>query len=175
VADAAAAADKERITQLSKEAQEAEKKGDATLAAAKIEEGRSILRRHLPKGPADNWEEVIKRLDVSSPKNGAVFWSGDPKLAQKFAESIDGVTLETTAGGRIIDGWDKVNKGYPWDSRYGAPPYGRDLWSGASEKYAEGVTGQVNAVQTPGKLWDTNTLWHNIEKPISKINWQQVK
>ncbi len=166
VADAAAAADRERLTQLSKEAREAEKKGNTALAAAKIEEGRSILRPHLPKDPADSWDEVIKRLDVSSPKDGAVFWSGDPKAAQKFAEGINGVTLETTAGGRIIDGWDEVNKGYPWDSRYGAPPYGRDLWAGVSEKYAEGITGQVSAVQEPGKLWDTNTLWHNAEKPI---------
>ncbi|NRR34125.1 hypothetical protein HSX11_28525, partial [Oxalobacteraceae bacterium] len=74
--------------------------------------------------------------------------------------------LETTSGGRIIDGWDEVNKGYTWDSRYGAPPYGKDLWAGVSAKYAKGVSGNVNAVQTPGKLWDTGTLWHNIEKPI---------
>lgn len=166
VADAAVTADRERITQLSTEAREAEKKGDKALAAAKIEEARDVLRPHLPKKPGDNWDEVIKRLDVSSPKDGAVFWSGDPKAAQKFAESINGTTLETTAGGRVIDGWDEVNKAYAWDARYGNPPYGRDLWAGVSEKYAEGVTGYVNAVQTPGKLWDTGTLWHNVEKPI---------
>jgi hypothetical protein len=166
VADAAVAAERERITQLSKEARAAEKNGDKALAAAKIEEARSILRPHLPKNPGDNWDEVVKRLDVSSPKDGAVFWSGDPLAAQKYAEGINGVTLETTAGGRIIDGWDEVNKGYAWDSRYGQPPYGRDLWGDVSKKYAEGVSGAVNAVQTPGKLWDTNTLWHNVEKPV---------
>lgn len=166
VADAAVAADRERITQLSKEAREAEKNGDKPLAAAKIEEARSILRPHLPKNPGDNWDEVVKRLDVSSPKDGAVFWSGDPLAAQKFAQGINGVTLETTSGGRIIDGWDEVNKGYAWDKRYGQPPYGRDLWGDVSNKYAEGVSGAVSAVQTPGKLWDTNTLWHNVEKSV---------
>ncbi|NRR31803.1 hypothetical protein HSX11_16620, partial [Oxalobacteraceae bacterium] len=94
VADAAVAADRERITQLSKEAREAEQNGDKALAAAKIEEARAILRPHLPKTPNDTWDEVIKRLDVSSPKDGAVFWSGDPKAAQRFADGINGVTLE---------------------------------------------------------------------------------
>lgn len=164
--DVAAAADKERISGLSKEAAEAEARGDKALAAAKTEEARTILRPHLPKNPGDSWDEVIKRLDVSSPKDGAVFWSGDPKLAQRFAESINGVTLETTTGGRIIDGWDEVNKAYAWDPRFGDPPYGRDLWAGVSENYAKGVSGQVNAVQPPPKLWDEGTLWHNVEKPV---------
>ncbi len=168
VADAAVAADKERITQLSKEAREAEKNGDKALAAAKVEEARSILRPHLPKNPGDKWDDVVNRLDVSSPKDGAVFWSGDPLAAQKYAEGINGVTLETTSGGRIIDGWDEVNKGYTWSSDYGAGPYGRDLWAGVSKKYAEGAIGSVNAVQSPGKLWNTDTLWHNAEKPILK-------
>lgn len=167
VAEAAVAADRERITQLSNEARDAEKKGNMVLAKSKIDEAREILRPHLPTKPSDNWDEVIKRLDVSSPKDGAVFWSGDPKAAQRFAESINGVTLETTAGGRIIDGWSEVNPPtYSWSRADGSPPYSRDLWAGASKKYAEGIAGHVNAVQTPGKLWDASSLWHNVEKPL---------
>jgi hypothetical protein len=165
VADAAAAADRERITQLSKEAREAEKSGNATLAQAKIDQARDILRPHLPKTPNDNWDEVIKRLDVSSPKDGAVFWSGDAKAAQKFAESINGVTLETTAGGRVIDNWEDL-KPYSWTSNDGPGPYARHLWAGVSEKYAEAASGYVNTVQTSEKAWDTRTLWHNIEKSV---------
>ncbi|MDK6079995.1 hypothetical protein [Massilia varians] len=165
VADAAAVTDRERITQLSKESREAEKNGDKILAKAKLDEARDLLKPHLPKGPNDNWDEVIKRLDVSSPKDGAVFWSGDPKAAQKFSEEIDGVTLETTAGGRIINEWLELKR-YNWTEDVGPGPYARELWSGASEKYAESVTGRVNAVQTSKKLWDTDTLWHNSEKPI---------
>jgi hypothetical protein len=168
VADAAVAADRERITRLSNEAREAEKKGDKALAEAKIKEARDILEPHLPKKPGDSWGPIIERLDVSSPKDGAVFWSGDAKAAQKFAESIKGVTLETTAGGRIIDDWDKVKNGYKW-TKPDEPPYARDLWVGASQKYAEGVTGHVNTVQMPEKLWDPRTLWHTVEKPEINI------
>ncbi|GAA0767454.1 hypothetical protein LRH25_04650 [Ideonella azotifigens] len=165
--DAVAIADRERVTQLSKEAKEAEESGDAALAAAKKEEARAVLRPYLPKNPGDSWDEVIKRLDVSSPKDGAVFWSGDAKAAQAYAESIHGVTLETTSGGRIIDGWDEVNKGYPWNADSGkAGPYASDLWKGVSAKYAEGATGDVNLVQTPWKLWDPGTIWQNQEKPM---------
>ena len=167
VLDAAVEADRARITQLSNEMQEAEKAGDTALAAVKRKEAQDILRPHFPKkNSTDTWDEVIKRLDVSSPRNGAVFWSGDPKAAQKYAESIGGVTLETTPGGRIIDGWKEINVDYPWDKSKGTPPFARDLWAGVSKKYAEGVTGHVNAVQTVDKLNAPYTLWHNVEKPI---------
>jgi hypothetical protein len=163
VADAAAAADRERITRLSNEIREAEQKGDVALAAKKKTAARNILLPYIPKKPDDTWDEVIERLDVSSPKDGAVFWSGDPKAAQRFAEKINGVTLETTAGGRIIDNWDVLD-GYSWDSRYGDPPFVKDLWSGASQKYADGALGKVNVVQTHTKMWNTETLWHHVEK-----------
>jgi len=165
--DAMAMADRARITQLSKEAKAAEEAGDTALATAKKEEARAILRPYLPKNPGDSWDEVIQRLDVSSPKDGAVFWSGNANAAQAYAKSIDGVTLETTAGGRIIDGWDEVNKGYPWNADYAdTGPYASDLWKGVSSKYADGATGDVNLVQTPEKLWDPRTIWQNQEKPM---------
>jgi hypothetical protein len=165
VADVAVAADRERITQLSNEAREAQKKGDTVLAQAKIEEARDILRPYLPKKSGDSWDEIVKRLDVSSPRDGAVFWSGDPKTAQKFAEGIHGVTLETTAGGRIIDEWPDL-KSYNWVKDNGPPPHARDLWKAASEKYAEGASGIVNTVQTADKLDASYTLWHNVEKRV---------
>jgi hypothetical protein len=176
IADARVTADRERIIQLSNEARDAERRGNEEIRKAKIEEARDIIRPHLPQGPEDTWDEVVKRLDVSSPKNGAVFWSGDPKAAQKFAEGIDGVTLETTAGGRIIDDWKEVNNGYNWDESYGPGPYARELWAEASEKYAEGAVGHVNTVQTTAKLWDERTLWHNTEKIIvqDKLQTREV-
>lgn len=173
-ADALVVADRERITQLSKEAREAEKTGDKALAASKIEEAREILRPHLPKNPGDNWDEIVKRLDVSSPKDGAVFWSGtahqaktlgQQDAARAFAEKIGGVTLETTPGGRIIDEWKEVNSKFPWNADSGPPPWTSQLWGDVSKKYAEGASGQVNLVQTPNKLWDPATVWHTQEKP----------
>jgi hypothetical protein len=174
VVDAAVVADRERITQLSNEAREAEKKGDKALAAAKIEEARDILEPYLPKKAGDSWAPVIERLDVSSPKDGAVFWSGtsyqakmtgQQDAARAFAEKIGGVTLETTPGGRIIDGWEKVNDGFTWDAKSGPGPWASDLWKETSKKYANAVTGDVNLIQTPNKLWDPTTIWHTQEKP----------
>jgi len=185
VADAAAAADRDRITQLSKEAHEAKKSGNSELAKKKINEARDILRPYLPeKNSNGNWDEVVKRLDVSSPKDGAVFWSGTayqaaktgrPDAARVFAEKIGGVTLETTPGGTIIDGWDEVNKGYPWNADYGPPPWSSQLWEEASEKYAKGTSGVVNLVQTPNKLWDPTTIWHTREKPMLLDRMEQGK
>ncbi len=185
VADAAIAADRERITLLSKEAREAEQAGDAALAKKKIDEARDILRPYLPQNPGDKWDDVIKRLDVSSPKDGAVFWSGTayqakvtgaPDAARAFAEKIGGVTLETTPGGRIIDGWDEVNKGMKWSPDDGAGPWASDLWKGVSKQYAEAASGVVNVVQTPNKLWDPITIWHTQEKPIllDRLNLNEI-
>ena len=159
------AKDREKITQLSKEATAAEKAGDSVLAKKKIEEARDILRPHLPKSPDDKWDAVIDRLEVESPKDGAVFWSGSPDKAQEFAKEIGGVTLETTSGGKIIDRWDT---GHPWNEDSGDPPYSKDLWGGVSEKFADGISGDVNLVQTPEKLWDPGTIWHNKEKAYIK-------
>ena len=177
IADAAVSADRERITQLSNEAHEARKIGNVALADEKIENARKILRPYLPKkNSTDSWDEVIKRLDVSSPKDRAVFWSGTayqaektghPDAARVFAEKIGGVTLETTPGGRIIDGWDEVNKGYPWNEDDGAGPWASGLWKGVSQKYIQGASGNINLVQTPNKLWDPTTVWHNDEKPTA--------
>lgn len=176
VLDAAVAVDRARIARLSDEAREAELSGNHALAATKIEEARAILKPYLPKeNSGGNWDEVVKRLDVSSPKDGAVFWSGTayqaeltghPDAARAFANKIGGVTLETTSGGRVIDRWDELNK-YPWNGdKGGQPPWSADLWKSVSRKYAEGASGTVNVVQTPAKLWDPITIWHTQEKPL---------
>lgn len=185
VADAAAAADRERITQLSKEARDAEKTGNSELAKKKIKAAQDILRPYLPaKNSNGSWDEVVKRLDVSSPKDGAVFWSGtayqakiagQPDAARVFAEKIGGVTLETTPGGRIIDGWDEVNNGYPWNAEHGQPPWASQLWEEVSEKYAKATSGVVNLIQTPNKLWDPTTIWHTKEKPMLLDRLEQGK
>ncbi|GAA5216491.1 hypothetical protein GCM10025776_17320 [Corallincola platygyrae] len=160
-----AAEDRAEISRLSKEASLAEKSGNAVLARQRIEEARDILRPYLPRSPEQSWDEVIERLDVTSPKDGAVFWSGSPDKAKEFAQNIDGVTLETTLGGKIIDQWDT---GHVWSEGEGPPPWSKDLWSQVSEKYADGISGKVNLIQTDNKLWDPGTIWHNKEKALVK-------
>jgi hypothetical protein len=165
VAARTAAQDREEISRLSKEAAEARKRGDEAIAVQKIEEARDILRPHIPKAPDSDWSPVIDRLDVSTQKDGAVFWSGDQATAQRYAESIGGSTLEATPGGNVINGWDSVND-LPWGDKQGPPPWAGDLWNGVSKKFANGATGKVSVVQPTQKLWDQGTVWHNTEKEI---------
>src|SRR5690606_31178116 len=161
------AQDREEVSRLSRESSAARKAGNTALADAKLAEARNILRPHIPKGPDDSWDGVIDRLDVQAPKDGAVFWSGNQARAQQYAESIGGTTLEGTPGGNVINGWDEINK-LPWDSKGGPPPWSGDLWSGVSDKFANGAIGKVSVVQPPQKLWDQGTGWHNTEKNIIK-------
>lgn len=160
-----AAQDREEITRLSNEAAEARKAGNDALADAKLAEAREILKPHIPTKPGDTWDGFIERLDVSTPKDGAVLWSGNQPAAQKFAEGIGGTTLEATPGGRVINGWDEVNN-IPWKRDASLAPGSGDLWNGVSEKFARSASGEVHVVQRPDKLWDQGTVWHNTEKPV---------
>lgn len=159
-----AAQDREEITRLSNEAAEARKAGNDALADAKLAEAREILKPHIPTKPGDTWDGFIERLDVSTPKDGAVLWSGNQPAAQKFAEGIGGTTLEATPGGRVINGWDEVNN-IPWSTGKGQAPGSGELWNGTSKKFAQSASGEVHVVQRPVKLWDQETVWHNTEKP----------
>lgn len=184
----AAMLDKERITQLSKEADAAKKSGNEALATAKIEEARSVLRPYLPKPGESDWSQVIDRLDVSSPPDKAYFWSGSREgahlKAEELADSVGGVRLESTAGGRIVDGWSEVND-LPWNAdKGGTPPFSGELWGNLSGKYASGASGEVNTIQSAASYArGGGPTWLKDELPVlnkslanetvSKINvWQ---
>ena len=44
---------------------------------------------------------MSEMLDLSSPKDKAVFWSDDYAATESYAKSIGGTTLEMTPGGSI--------------------------------------------------------------------------
>ncbi|WUR14617.1 hypothetical protein E7V67_005795 [[Empedobacter] haloabium] len=181
VVDAVAAADKARITQLSNEALEAERAGNIELRDKKIGLAQDILRPYFPKKNSnETWDEVVKRLDVSSPKDGAVFWSGTANLAKEtgkpdaarvFAEKIGGVTLETTPGGRIVDGWEEINVDYPWNQKDGSRPFASELWQGISTNYAQSAIGKVTLFRQPISYART-TLFGTI---LKKVNLSAVE
>ncbi len=110
--------------------------------AGKIDEARAILQPHVDAGDAN---AIVRRLDVSSPRDGGHLWSGNGAAAKAYATAHGGVTLEGTPGGRVIDGWSDLNTKMPWTSG------GKDVWGGVSENYAKGLSGDVTAVQTPTK------------------------
>jgi hypothetical protein len=76
------------------------------------------------KGTAEDWAPLVARLDVASPKDLAVFWSGDKDAAIDIAAGQGGVALESTPGGTIIDNWNKDDptKALPWNHDSKEPP-----------------------------------------------------
>ena len=122
-------------------------RGDAATAWADFRAGR--------------FDDLSHRLDFSSPKDGAVFWSGGTKNeARQHALSTGGTTLEMTPGGRLFDDWDAVNDLYPW-------PESKGLWESLSSRYAEGASGRVTAVIREGGPSPTS-IWTTVERPILK-------
>lgn len=161
VVDPKVAADAEHIKQLSEDAAAAEKRGDLVTRDAKINEAREILRPHVESGDV---KAVVDRLDVSTPPNGAYFWSGNKGYAKDIATKNGGSVLESTAGGRILDQpppWDEINKNFPYNGK-GSPGY--ELWGSVSEKYAQSASGEVHVVQAEYCYGKGGLIWNDFEK-----------
>ncbi|MFY9479096.1 MAG: hypothetical protein WAQ08_15740 [Aquabacterium sp.] len=139
------------------------------LAARAVLESCWPKRDARTKGTAEDWAPLVARLNVASPKDLAVFWSGDKEAAIDIAADQGGVALESTPGGTIIDDWDKhdPSKALPWnqDSKE-PPPYLRDLWALASASYAESAQGKITIVQTPDRHPDGGLMWRLVEERI---------
>ncbi len=85
----------------------------------------------------DYYMDLANKLDVSTPRNGAVFYSGPGNRARAtdFANQNGKFTLETTAGGRYLDSLNLYDK---------LPKEQADMiWRRMSERYAQGATGNV--------------------------------
>jgi hypothetical protein len=157
VADATVAADRERITRLSKD--------------GKIAEARAILQPHLDAAkaattPAEKkaaMDAIIQRLDVTSPKE-KMFWSGDKKLAARVATARGKTILEQTPGGQVIDDWGELNSTFSWDNK-DMPPYGWDLWGNVSAEYSKGAVGEVDVVQAIKSFPSGGPTWKGREWP----------
>nr|WP_315219348.1 hypothetical protein [uncultured Duganella sp.] len=169
VADAAATADRERITQLSKEGKIGEAQAilqpfvDTAKAATTIAEKQAAL------------DSIVRRLDVTSDKE-KMFWSGDKTLAGKIATAKGKTILEQTAGGRVIDDWKDLNDAFTWDPK-DMEPHGWDLWGDISANYSKDAAGEIDVIQTikkfpnGGDTWRTNE-WTTIkrERKVSLMN-----
>lgn len=85
----------------------------------------------------DYYMGLANKLDVSTPRNGAVFYSGPGNRARAtdFANQNGKFTLETTVGGRYLDSLNLYDK---------LPKEQADMiWRRMSERYAQGATGNV--------------------------------
>jgi len=137
-----------------------------------------------PSETAEAWNKFKKRefnsmaelLDLSSPENGAVFWSGNYPAAEAFAvnlqSSVPGATtLEMTPGGSIFNGWDYLDEFFVYeDWGSGKPTDGKKLWMAISEDFAERASGEVNVVQAY-----EGAIWKNVEAPALDKNTAVTK
>ncbi len=142
------------------------------LVDEKREETRKQLQSLIPKKgiPKDQgkeaWVALVSRLDLSSPRDGAVFWSGDKGNAIDLATDRHGISLESTSGGCLMDDWRM--EGVPWSEKEGeGPPFMKDLWQLMSATYAMQAEGEIATVQTSKKYAEGGgEMWQTVEKRI---------
>ncbi|MCY0916204.1 hypothetical protein [Massilia antarctica] len=76
-----------------------------------------------------------------------------------MADGVGGVSLESTGGGRIMNGWERVNTS-------SIPEIKDGLWAGLSKNYAAGAEGGIKIVQSdPAFLNGGGYIWKTVELP----------
>ena len=137
----------------------------ARTVKALEETGETLAKEatYLGKGPGFTAEGALDPAAFTTEKDTAFFWSGrtgsvgGPEVAGRYAEEGGGTTLEQLMERRGIKlpEWDPDN------------PAVVDVWTRASESYAQQVSGEVRAVigenVRPGAVWHTEleALEHN--------------
>jgi hypothetical protein len=107
--------------------------------------------------PFPFYMQKVKSLDVSTPPNNAVFYSGkdlqtgrsNRLLAESFAKKNGKITLEMTPGGKWLEQQDLFGSSSPLSH-----DQSKLVWSKLSERYAQGASGEVNAF-TLGSKFDS--------------------
>jgi hypothetical protein len=110
----------------------------------------------------------VRAADFSTPPGGAVFWTGyregNQARAMAWAARHGKSTIEMTPGGRWLEDLDLYGPKSPV-SRAEA----NELWKAASENYAMGASGRVNAF-TAGTSWSPDSVFYGTELPILRAN-----
>jgi hypothetical protein len=112
----------------------------------------------------DDLMAQVRAADFSTPRNGAVFWTGysqgNQAAAMSWAEANGKFTMEMTSGGKWLNNLNLYGPNSPVTSTEA-----KALWNVASEKFASGASGSVNAF-TRGTTFNPNSAFYNIELPI---------
>lgn len=160
IGDATVGADRERIAELAK-------KGEVRKAQDILQPYVDRAMHSTDVAERDSlMQSIIDRLDVSSDKE-KMFWSGDKDVAAKVALDSGKTILEQTAGGRVIDGWDDINKAFPWDDKK-IGPHGWDFWGAVSSKYSKDAIGEIDIIQNGKKFPAGGDIWRGYEWPAIK-------
>ncbi|MCP3139896.1 RHS repeat-associated core domain-containing protein [Pyxidicoccus xibeiensis] len=106
------------------------------------------------------YQHKVGKVNVSSPRNGAVFYSapGARARAESFvAEHPGKTTLELTPGGKWLDDKHLFAKGSPL-----SPTQSLELWKTLSERFANGASGvSIGFVEGASK----GSIFNTVEYP----------
>jgi hypothetical protein len=111
--------------------------------------------------------DVAKTADVSTPQDGLYLWSGGGMdgaggAAMKTAEASGGRTLEMTEAGQKLSALQE--KLGPWkDFTEAEKEQSMLAWRTASERLADGASGNVNIVVEPTKLRSDAIVFNELE------------
>lgn len=115
-----------------------------------------------------DYDTAASYLDLSTPRDGAVFWSGVPgDVSEAYATSVNGKTIAMTPGGSMFNDWRGFNEMYPgsaWGT--GAPNDARPVWVALSREFASGATGQVYHLTPVGYVANPNSIWFTDEQVV---------
>ena len=121
----------------------------------------------------DDLMKQVNKADISTPKDGAVFWTGyrqgNQKVAMEFAEQNGKFTIEMTDGGKWLDSMDLYGKSSPV-TRAEADL----LWKRMSERYASQATGKAHVINK-GVPYNPDSVLNSTELPILKANQELNK
>ena len=136
------------------------------LSMVGIAEGASLVNSAVSSAsvaaeltPFETMLAKVDELDFSTPRNGAVFYSGPGQgmRAASFAERTGGMTIDMTSGGQ----WLRENLGVFSRAE-------QDLiWQKASTPFAEGASGRINAFINGA---NPERAFRTIEEPILNVN-----
>lgn len=105
--------------------------------------------------------DLVDKLDVSTPRNGAVFYSGPGNRAKAtaFANESGKYTLEMTKGGKYLDSLNLYNK-FPKNQA-------DEVWRKMSRRYAQNASGNVYGFVNGA---DKTGIFEMIEYPTLQQN-----
>jgi RHS repeat-associated protein len=106
--------------------------------------------------------ELVEKVDVSTGRNEAVFWSGPGNKARatEYARLHGGSTLEMTPGGKAL-----VNRAL--GARYGTELAVNSLWYRLSQRFSERARGRVHVF---AKGASRKRTFYEIEEPTLRDN-----
>jgi RHS repeat-associated protein len=118
----------------------------------------------------DNLTAQVKSRagDFTTPRNGAVLWTGykqgNQTAAMEWAKANGKFTIEMTPGGKWLDSLNLYGPNSPVTANEASA-----LWKVASEQFVAGASGRVNAF-TRGTSVDPSKTFYGVELPGLRNN-----